>query len=82
MISFVLKNRKKTSRFFDGLRFSKGPSLGTEFSLCCPYTILAHYDELEWAEGCGLDKNLLRISVGVEALEDIKQRFTEVFELI
>ena len=28
--------------------------------------LLAHYDELEWAEGCGLDRNLIRISVGSE----------------
>lgn len=66
VISFVLKTRKKTPKFFDQLKISKGPSLGTDFSLACPYTLLAHYDELSWAEGCGLDKNLIRISIGQE----------------
>ena len=32
---------------FDSLGISKGPNLGTNFSLCCPFTILAHYQELE-----------------------------------
>lgn len=81
LISFVLKNRKKTPRFFDALKISKGPSLGTEFSLACPYTLLAHYDELAWAEGCGLDKHLVRISVGTEDIEDLKNRLGEALEL-
>lgn len=37
---------------------------GTNFSLCCPYTILAHYDELEWAEKVGLSPWLIRVSAG------------------
>lgn len=80
LISFVLKNRKKTPRFFDALKISKGPSLGTEFSLACPYTLLAHYDELEWAEGCGLDKHLVRISAGTEDIEELKSRLSEALE--
>jgi len=75
LISFVLKNRKKAPRVFDALEISKGPSLGTEFSLACPYTLLAHYDALEWAEGCGVDRNLIRISVGVEEVGDLISRF-------
>ncbi|GAA6022355.1 hypothetical protein JCM11491_003232 [Sporobolomyces phaffii] len=52
--------------FFDALPCYKGPSLGTNFTLSCPYTILAHYGELEWAKGWGVDKGLIRISVGLE----------------
>ncbi len=80
LISFVLKTRKKTPKFFDHLKISKGPSLGTDFSLACPYTLLAHYDELEWAEGCGLDRNLIRISIGQEKEEDILAAITEALE--
>jgi cystathionine gamma-synthase len=82
LISFVLKNQKKSAKFFDALKISKGPSLGTEFSLACPYTLLAHYDELEWAEGCGVDQNLIRISVGSENAEDILGRVQEALESI
>ncbi len=81
LISFVLKNRKKTPRFFDALKISKGPSLGTEFSLACPYTLLAHYDELEWVEGCGLDKHLIRISVGTEDAGELESRLAQALEL-
>jgi cystathionine gamma-synthase len=64
------------------LSLSKGPSFGTEFSLACPYTLLAHYDELEWAEGCGVSRNLIRFSVGTEGSEELIKRFTEAFAAI
>ncbi len=81
LISFTLKAPKKTPRVYDALRFSKGPSFGTDFTLVCPYTLLAHYDELEWAEGCGVSANLLRVSCGLEPSEEIISRFAEAFEL-
>ncbi|MDG1358236.1 MAG: PLP-dependent transferase [Akkermansiaceae bacterium] len=82
LVSFVLKNRKKSAKFYDALRISKGPSLGTDFSLACPYTLLAHYDELEWAEGCGLDRHLIRISVGSEDANDIIDRVRDALEAL
>lgn len=82
LMSFVLKNRKKSPKFFDSLKLSKGPSLGTDFSLACPYTLLAHYDELQWAEDCGLDKNLIRISVGLETQRALLDTFTEALDAI
>ncbi len=82
LVSFILKNRKKTAGFYDALRISKGPSLGTEFSLACPYTLLAHYDELDWAEGCGLDRHLIRISVGQEDADDVIERVGEALASI
>lgn len=57
--------------FYDALNLSKGPSLGTNFTLVCPYTLLAHYYELPWAKDFGVEKDLIRISVG---LEDINVR--------
>jgi len=80
LMSFVLKNRKKSPKFFDALKMSKGPSLGTEFSLACPFTLLAHYDELEWAEGCGLDRHLIRISVGLEDPQALVSTLGEALE--
>ena len=80
LISFVLKNRKKSPKFFDSLKMSKGPSLGTDFSLACPFTLLAHYDELAWAEGCGLDPNLIRISVGMEDQQSLLNLLTEALD--
>ncbi|GMF12865.1 unnamed protein product [Phytophthora lilii] len=65
--------------FYNALKSAKGPSLGTNFTLSCPYTLLAHYGELEFVESCGVDRNLIRISIGHEDLEviwaDLEQAF-------
>jgi len=66
LLSFVLKASKKTPKFYDMLRLSKGPSFGTPFTLVCPYTMLAHYHELEWAEACGVPAHIMRVSCGAE----------------
>lgn len=57
--------------FFDTLWCPKGPSLGTNFTLACPFAILAHYQELDWAKSYGVDPDLVRISVGLEPLADL-----------
>jgi cystathionine gamma-synthase len=75
LLSFVLKSQKKTPKVYDALPLSKGPSFGTTFTLVCPYTLLAHYHELEWAEGCGVSPNLLRVSCGTEAIETLIDAF-------
>lgn len=66
LLSFTIKNPKKTGKVFDLLAWNKGPSLGTDFSLASLYTLLAHYDEIDWAEGCGVSRHLIRLSVGLE----------------
>ncbi|MFQ5973268.1 MAG: PLP-dependent transferase, partial [Alphaproteobacteria bacterium] len=62
---------------YDNLRVSKGPNLGTAYTLACPYTILAHYGELDWAESCGVSRWLIRVSVGLENIEDLWSRFED-----
>lgn len=75
---------KEFQKNYDNLNFAKGPSLGTEFTLLMPYTYLAHYDYIGDKKGekflkeCGLPIELLRISVGVESIEDIKDEFERV----
>ncbi|MES2476482.1 MAG: PLP-dependent transferase [Verrucomicrobiota bacterium] len=75
LLSFVLKQPKKTPKVYDALRLSKGPSFGTHFTLVCPYTQLAHYHELEWTEGCGVSPHLLRVSCGTEPFETLVAAF-------
>ncbi|MEM7147881.1 MAG: PLP-dependent transferase [Verrucomicrobiota bacterium] len=78
LLSFVLKDAATTTPgFYDALRISKGPSLGTNYSLVCPYTLLAYYNELEWAEGCGVSRYLVRLSVGLEGVEELRGRLEE-----
>ena len=67
LLSFVLKDAAAyTEAFYDALEITKGPNLGTTFSLCCPFTLIAHYNELEWAEAAGASRYLIRISIGLE----------------
>ena len=76
LLSIVLKNPSVTTPVvFDHLEICKGPNLGTNFTLCCPYTILAHFTELDFVEQCGVSRWLLRISVGTEAIEELQTRF-------
>jgi cystathionine gamma-synthase len=66
LFSLTFTSDASSKAFFDALECAKGPSLGTNFTLACPYTLLAHYQELEWAGECGVNKNLVRVSVGLE----------------
>ena len=61
--------------FYDALDVAKGPSLGTNFTLVCPYTLLAHYHELDFAMSNNVPPNLIRIAVGLEDFEDLKSKF-------
>lgn len=76
LLSIDLKNPEKSApEFYDRLKACKGPNLGTYFTLVCPFTILAHYEELEWAESCGVSRWLIRVSVGNESCGELIQRF-------
>ena len=78
LLSFELHGGLEAAEHvYDALAVSKGPSLGTHFTLCCPYVLLAHYDELPWAASCGVPSHLLRVSVGLENPEVLWQRFDQ-----
>ena len=78
LLSFELKGgMSKAKKFYDSLQISKGPSLGTKFTLVCPYVLLAHYDELDWAESFGIPSHLIRVSVGLEDKDHLWRTFSE-----
>lgn len=85
IISLTFK--KDFQKIYDTLNFPKGPSLGTEFTLLMPYTYLAHYDLIndekgrEFLEKINLPINLLRISVGLENIEDIIYEFERIKDI-
>ena len=66
LCSVIFTSAAASHAFYDSLLCYKGPSLGTNFTLVCPYTLLGHFNELEWASGYGVEENLVRISVGME----------------
>ncbi|CAI4214587.1 unnamed protein product [Parascedosporium putredinis] len=51
--------------------------LGTNFTLTCPYVLIAHYQELEWAAKFGAETTLIRVSVGLEETEALLKVFEE-----
>jgi cystathionine gamma-synthase len=77
----VLKGGSEAATgFYDRLGVAKGPSLGTNFTLACPYTILAHYTELDFAAKYGIGAFLIRVSVGLEDPEELGAVFQKALE--
>ena len=77
LFSLTFASSGASRAFFDALPFQKGPSLGTNFTLACPYTILAHYTELDWAAQYGVEEGLVRISVGMEDVRTLLEGFEQ-----
>ncbi len=76
LFSIIFQDEAKHApAFYDALGVSKGPSLGNNFTLVCPYTLLAHYTELAWAETHGVSRYLIRVSVGLEPVDELIARF-------
>jgi cystathionine gamma-synthase len=83
LVTFLPKRAEATSpAIYDRLALCKGPSLGTVFTLACPFTLLAHYTELDWAESCGVSRYLIRLSVGLESPEELWQRLESALEAV
>jgi cystathionine gamma-synthase len=82
LLSVVFHDDEHAIWFYDAIETAKGPSLGTNFTLTSPYTILAHYGELEWAKQFGVERGLVRISVGLEDKETLSRVFGKALEAI
>jgi cystathionine gamma-synthase len=77
LFSVTFVSKAASEAFFNTLACHKGPSLGTSFTLACPYTVLAHYYELDWAKGYGVEEGLVRVSVGTEERSVLLKWFEE-----
>ncbi|KAI9477071.1 pyridoxal phosphate-dependent transferase [Zychaea mexicana] len=82
LFSLMLKSEKAAQVFYDNLHCAKGPSLGTNFTLVSPYTILAHYTELDWAEKFGVSRYLVRVSVGLEQRDRLLKTFQNALDAV
>ena len=66
---------------YDRLAVGKGPSFGLRYTLAAPFLWLAHFEEVTSEQGragiraAGLDPDLLRVSVGLEPVEEIWAAF-------
>ncbi|KAI9298160.1 PLP-dependent transferase [Neoconidiobolus thromboides FSU 785] len=82
LFSIEFKNELNAITFYDNLLTAKGPSLGTNFTLVCPYTLLAHYNELDWAKQFGVNSNLVRVAIGLEDIDWLKEAFGRALKSI
>lgn len=80
LLSVQFRTPEMARTFFDTLDMAKGPSLGTNFTLACPYTLFAHYKELAWAAEFGLTEDLIRISVGIEEASILERKFARALQ--
>ncbi|OHE79181.1 MAG: hypothetical protein A3G75_11915 [Verrucomicrobia bacterium RIFCSPLOWO2_12_FULL_64_8] len=84
MLSFTLN--MPLASFYDALRLPKGPSFGMKNTLICPFMYLAHYDLVSSSAGraelaaSGIEPDLLRLSLGVEPVDDIIAALAEALE--
>ena len=81
LFSLTFTHPTAARAFFDALGCEKGPGLGTNFTLSCPFVILAHYTELDWARSYGVDPNLVRVSVGLEDASVLRRWFENALEV-
>ncbi|KAF9887123.1 hypothetical protein FE257_010498 [Aspergillus nanangensis] len=82
LFSVTFNTTDEAIAFFDHLEVLKGPSLGTNFTLSSPYTLLAHYGELDWANSFGVEFDLVRISVGLEDVSELRGQMQHALEAV
>ncbi|OQE16900.1 hypothetical protein PENFLA_c026G02455 [Penicillium flavigenum] len=82
LFSVTFHSTAEAIAFFDTIEVLKGPSLGTNFTLSSPYVLLAHYGELDWARSFNVDPDLVRISVGLEDVHDLRSRVQRALDAV
>lgn len=76
LMSLRFRNPNQAYPFLDKLRVTKGPSLGTFYTLASPYTWLAH-KPVESVSKFGVVPDLIRLSIGIEPIEELQSRIQE-----
>ncbi|SJM88760.1 probable Putative cystathionine gamma-synthase YLL058W [Zygosaccharomyces bailii] len=82
MLSLSFYDEEDARIFYDSLKVYKGPSNGTNFTLACSYVQLAHRYELNKVSEFGADPNLVRVSVGLEDIQQLLNVFSDSIEVV
>ncbi|BCR89306.1 uncharacterized protein ACHE_50504A [Aspergillus chevalieri] len=82
LLSMIFNHTTSAVCFYDALDVCKGPSVGTNFTLAIPYAQLAHFQELDFAAEYGVDRYIVRISVGLEDGEVLMERMREALRAV
>ncbi len=79
VMTLIFHNESDAHAFYRMVRLTKGPSLGTKYTLITPYTELAHKDEIDTVEELGIPRYAVRISIGKEDFSDLQGRIINAF---
>jgi cystathionine gamma-lyase len=85
MISLYIKGtQEQTKKFIESLKiFQLAESLGGVESLACIPSLMTHASvPKEIRDANGVKDNLVRLSVGIEGIEDLIDDLTQALELI
>jgi cystathionine gamma-synthase len=72
VLSIIFHDEKIAQRFYDNLDIPKGSSFGTNFTIAVPFALLVHYYNREKVAAHGLPEHIIRFSIGLENVEEIK----------
>ncbi|KAK0499619.1 pyridoxal phosphate-dependent transferase [Armillaria luteobubalina] len=75
LLSISFTSLKFAKVFYDALPCYKGITFGTIFTLAVPFTEMSFHSKLQWAEENGVEHALIRISIGMEDWESLKEGF-------
>eukprot|EP00037_Helgoeca_nana_P015492 m.144598 g.144598 ORF g.144598 m.144598 type:complete len:1025 (+) comp23042_c0_seq1:94-3168(+) len=79
----VLFHQDECARlFYNNLETAKGPGFGSNFTLVCPYTMIAHFNELEWCRNYSVDPSLVRVWTGLESRSELTGVFGRALESV
>lgn len=85
LMSVFFNTKEDASVFFDNLETVKGGSLGTNFTLSIPYTVMAFGKSekaVAHAREYGVVEESIRVSAGIEDIEEIKAIFARALEKV
>ena len=82
LFSILMKDTTHAAWLYDNLDTPKGPGFGSNFTLVCPYTMIAHFNELQWCEQYGVDRSLIRVWCGLEDKDQILGIFGEALDKV
>ncbi len=85
VISFLVKgNNKATCRFIDALKlFFITPSLGGSESLVTQMAVMSYFDyTAEFRKSLGITDNLVRIALGFEDVQDLKEDLNQALKRV
>lgn len=82
LFSILFHNDECARVFYNNLETAKGPGFGSNFTLVCPYTMIAHFNELEWCRNYSVDPSLVRVWVGLESRSELTGIFSRALESV